>query len=136
VAFGKLTLESMAEVAFHGGRADAFPLAEAPTTDAIQVLAEDRQAKRFAGMLAGKNPGQALAELAAAALTLPLAGRDCQPAMAQSEVFVAYETGKPALAAQLLALTMRAGLGPGIPGPNPYLSTLPLNLGNLVIGQT
>ncbi len=73
-------------------------------------------------LLAGEKPRQALAELAGAAAALPLARRDLQAARADSKILMAHETAKPSFTAQLLALTMRAESGAGIPGPDSYLS--------------
>ena len=73
VPLAELVLQSVAEVALHGGRADGFPPSQSAAVDAVQMLAEDHSLEGFAGALARLDTGKALAEVAAATLALPLA---------------------------------------------------------------
>jgi hypothetical protein len=80
---GKLALETAAEIAFHGSRADAFPAAQAAAIDAIQVLLIDGFLERLAGSLAAQDTRHSLAEVTPAAQALRFRNQDLQDAVAE-----------------------------------------------------
>src|SRR5208283_6027032 len=133
---GELALEPAPEVAFHGGRSDALPAAQAAAVDAVQVLLIDSFLERLAGPLAGQDAGQRLAGVTPAAEAFRFGDLDLQETMAEPPVLVADRPAHPALAAQSAGAAMRAGSRPDIPGRDPHPSLDGLNVGNLKIGQT
>lgn len=61
----------MLEVAIDGGRADAFPPPQTAAVNAVQMLAVDHLAERFARPLARQNARKSLVKIAAATQAQP-----------------------------------------------------------------
>lgn len=81
VPFGELAFQPVAEVALDRRRSDALPLTEPVPVDSVQVLAENRLAKRFGRVLTGQNARQPLPKLPTAIQAQPLACGNLQPAV-------------------------------------------------------
>jgi hypothetical protein len=90
VPLGKLALEPMAEIAFHGGGSNPLAPADAAAIDPVEVLPEDRLTVRFTGSLAVQNARQTLAELPSAVQAKPFPRLHSQTAVPQTQILMSH----------------------------------------------